>query len=390
LLFARREHSSTTKSSTPRGLGPAAEIFLWSRAGVWLTAIFAYLWFEPKPPPLKRPWDQPELHDVGYAIDIWARWDTQWFVRIAEHGYDVAREAPAFFPLYPALMGALGRVFGGHYVVAGVAVSLAAAFVAFLLLYRLAEEQLGPDGARRAVLYLAVFPMSLFLQAAYSESLFLALAIGAFVLAERGRFGSAGIACGLALLTRSAGIALLPALVLLAWPSRAALARLAVAPLMFVAYPLLLWAWVGDPWAWLDAQERIWHRDLSAAGPLGGIWDALTKWHPSGTEVQHAAMVNLESLAFLVLFVALTVVAWRRLGAPYGLFAALSLVLPLSVPSERWPLLSLPRFGLVVFPFFLALAVLGERPRVHNAIVGISGMLLGVAIVQWVLYQWVA
>src|SRR3712207_8174951 len=43
--------------------------------------------------------------------------------------------------------------------------------------------------------------------------------------------------------------------------------------------------------------------------------------------------------------------------------------------SERWPLLSLPRFGLVVFPFFLALAVLGRTPRVHNAIVGVSAIL---------------
>jgi hypothetical protein len=102
------------------------------------------------------------------------------------------------------------------------------------------------------------------------------------------------------------------------------------------------------------------------------------------------AAVNLEALAFLVLFAALTVVAWRRFGAPYGLFAALSLAIPLSVPSERWPLLSLPRFGLVVFPLFLALAALGGRPRVHVAIVSVSSIMLGVAIVQWSLWQWVA
>jgi hypothetical protein len=100
--------------------------------------------------------------------------------------------------------------------------------------------------------------------------------------------------------------------------------------------------------------------------------------------------VNLEALAFLALFLALTVVVWRRFGAPYGLFAALSLALPLSAPSQRWPLLSLPRFGLVVFPFFLALAALGGRPRIHTAIVTVSSIFLGVAIVQWSLWQWVA
>jgi len=91
-----------------------------------------------------------------------------------------------------------------------------------------------------------------------------------------------------------------------------------------------------------------------------------------------------------VLFAALTAVAWRRFGAPYGLFAALSLALPLSVPSDRWPLLSLPRFGLVVFPFFLALAALGGRPRVHAAVLACSALFLGVAVVQWSLWQWAA
>jgi hypothetical protein len=102
------------------------------------------------------------------------------------------------------------------------------------------------------------------------------------------------------------------------------------------------------------------------------------------------AVLNLEALAFLVLFVVLAAIAWRRFGAPYGLFAALSLAIPLSVPSERWPLLSLPRFGLTIFPLFLALAVLGGRPRAHTAIVAVSSLLLGVSVAQWALWQWVA
>jgi len=102
------------------------------------------------------------------------------------------------------------------------------------------------------------------------------------------------------------------------------------------------------------------------------------------------AAVNLEAFAFLVLLVALTAIAWRRFGAPYGLFAAVSLAIPLSVPSERWPLLSMPRFGIVLFPCFLALATLGGRPRVHTAIIVVSSIMLGVAVTQWALWQWVA
>ena len=378
----------------PRVPNPAPEIFLWSRAAIWIAALLALYWFEPNRHPQADRWDTARLHELGPGVDVWARWDSDFFLRIAEDGYDHA--SAAFFPLYPAVVGVLGRVLLGHYVLAGVLASLAAALAAFVLLYRLAEPRLGADGARRAVLYLAVFPTSLFLQAVYSEALFLALALGAFLLAERRRFLAAGIVAGFALLTRPAGLALLPALALLAWQApdrRRALAALGAAPVLFAAFPLLVWVQVGTPWAFLDAQER-WNRELSPAGPLGGVWEGVRAVHrgetPAGAEPMHAAAVNAQGLVALVLFAALAVVAWRRFGAPYGLFAALSLALPLSVPSDRWPLLSLPRFGLVVFPFFLALAALGGRPRVHAAILSCSALLLGVAVTQWALWQWVA
>jgi hypothetical protein len=298
----------------------------------------------------------------------------------------------------------------GHYVLAGVIVSLGACLAAFTLLYRLALPRLGDDGARRTVLYLAIFPTALFLGAVYSESLFLLAAVASFWFAERGTFLGAGIAAGLAWLTRPLGVALLPALALLAWrrPRKGpALLRLAAAPALFALYPLYLWWEVDDPLAFLRAEET-WSRDVSPLGPLGGIWDGLragwagVRQLSSGSDAtrywsavqdsdpDRVAAINLAQLAFLVLFAVLTVVAWRRFGAPYGLFAAVSLAIPLSVPSERWPLLSVQRFGLVVFPLFMALAVLGSRPRVHTGVVVVSAVLLGVVSAQWALWQWVA
>jgi len=408
----REPRTARRELRLPRAWNPAPEIFLWTRAAIWAAALFSLFVFVPNRHPRAARWDDPSVtHDLGAVTDVWARWDSVWFLRIAEHGYDAATgAASAFYPLYPATVGLLGRVLFGHYVLAGILISLLAAFGSFLLLHRIAEERLGADGARRAVLYLAVFPFALFLQAVYSESLYLLLTLAAFVLAERGRFPAAGAVAGLALLTRPTGVALLPALALLAWRERhraRALASLALAPLLFAAYPLYLWQAEGDTWAFLHAQ-RLWSRHLSPAGPLGGIWDGLRAgWagieqfasgshtHIYWTAVQdtdpiRAATLNLECLAYLVLFAVLTVIAWRRFGAPYGLFAALSLAIPLSVPSERWPLLSLPRFGLTIFPLFLALASLGGRPRAHTAIVAVSSLLLGVSVVQWALWQWVA
>ena len=408
----REPRTARRELRLPPAANPAPEIFLWSRAAIWAAALFALFVFVPNRHPRAARWDDPSLtHDLGAVTDVWARWDSVWFLRIAEHGYSAASgAASAFYPLYPGAVAVLGRALFGHYVLAGILISLAAALGSFLLLHRIAEERLGADGARRAVLYLAFFPFALFLQAVYSESLYLLLTLAAFMLAERRRFLAAGAVTGLALLARPTGVALLPALGLIAWQERdrlRAVGSLAVAPVLFAAYPLYLWQAEGDPWAFLHAQ-RIWSRHLSPAGPLGGIWDGLRAgWagveqlasgshtHVYWTAVQdtdpiRAATINLENLAFLVLFVALTVVAWRRFGAPYGLFAAVSLAVPLSVPSERWPLLSIPRFGLTIFPFFLALAVIGRRPRAHTAILCVSSLLLGVAVVQWALWQWVA
>jgi Mannosyltransferase (PIG-V) len=386
------------------GQRQALDIYLWSRAAIWVAAIFAFFFFEPNRHPNAARWDTPRLHDLGYFTDIWARWDSDFFLRIAQNGYNDA--SAAFHPLYPALIAALGRLFFGHYILAGLVISLLCCLGSFVLLHRLALERLGVDGARHSVLYLAVFPMALFLQAVYSESLFLLLVLTAFAFAERNRFAGAGLVAGLAILTRAAGLALLPALFLMAWRHRErprALAGIALAVPVAAIYPLVLWQQVGDPWAFTSAQDR-WHRHVSRAGPLGGIWDGLVAgWrgleqfvvghgtHVAGANPMHAAAENVQAAAFLILFLALTVVAWRRFGAPYGLFSAVSLAIPLTYPSSRWPLLSLPRFGLVIFPLFLALAaVTAGRPRLHTAVVACSALFLGVAVVQWALWQWVA
>ena len=371
---------------------PVLSIFLWSRLALWVAAVLALLAFVPDRHPQADRWDSPRLHELGYGIDVWARWDSHWYLRIAVDGYaEAPSSTPAFFPLYPGLVAGLGRLLAGHYVLAGVLLSLAACLVAFVLLHRLALERLGADGACRAVLYLAIFPTALFLGAVYSESLYLALALAAFLLAERGRFLGAGAAAGLAMLTRPVGIALLPALVLLAWRSperRRALLGVAASLPLAAVYPLLLGLWIGEPLAPLRAQEGIWERTLSWAGPLGGLWDgagALADTDPARTFA-----LNVQQLAFTVLFLALATLAWRRFGAPYGVFALVSIAIPLSFPAERFPLLSMSRFGLVVFPLVLALATLGARQRVHEAIVAVSALLLGVAVVQWALWQWVA
>jgi hypothetical protein len=363
-----------------RSAAPALRLFLWSRAAVWLFAVAVLVLFEGSLNARRGVWDSARLHDMGRAVDVWARWDSDWFLRIAENGYSWPSSTPAFFPLYPLLVAGLGRLLLGHYVLAGVIISLAAGAAAFALLYRLTLDRLGEEDARRTVLFLALAPTSLFFGAVYSESLFLLLAVLAFVLGERGRFAGAGAAAGLALLTRSAGVALLPALVVLAWkrPHRTrSLASLLVAPLLFALYPVVLAVWIGRPLAFFDAQKVVWERRLSPAGPFGGVVAA----------VQHREVLDL-AVAFAV--VVLGVIAWRRIGAAYGLYSLTSVAMPLSFVSEKIPLWSMQRFAVVVFPAFMALATLARSRRATVVTAAILGAWLCVYVVRWALWYWVA
>jgi hypothetical protein len=363
-----------------RSVTPALRIFLWSRAAIWLLAVVAVAGFESRLNPGRGEWDSARLHDLGAAIDVWARWDSDWFLRIAHNGYSWPSSTPAFFPLYPFLVAGLGWAFAGHTVLAGVVVSLVAGAAAFALLYRLTCARLGADAALRTVVFLALAPTSLFFGAVYSESLFLLLAVATFLAAERGRFWRAGAAAGLALLTRSAGVALLPGLVVLAWRApdrRRALAGVAVAPAIFALYPLLLAVWIGRPLAFVDAQKVVWERRLSPAGPLGGLVAAL----------QHHEVLDL---AVAVALVALGVVAWRRIGAAYGLYTLVSVAIPLTFVSDKVPLWSMQRFAVVVFPAFMALATLARTRRATIATATVLGAWLAADVVRWALWYWVA
>jgi hypothetical protein len=334
--------------------------------------------------------DKPVLHQ-------WVQWDAEWFNDIARGGY-YKPGTPAFYPLYPGFERALGTVFGGNVRVGGVVVSVLATLVCLGLLYRLAAGRFDSSTAVRATLYLALFPYALFLQVAYSESLFLCFAIGAFLAAERGRYWISGTLVGLAFLTRPISIALLIAVVVLALERRrfadGARAVAAATPIALL-YPLLLAQQGHSPFAFLHVED-LWERRTSAYGPLGGAFEGLKAgwaailqltfgpdkpyWNPYHPYPE--ALINLSNLVALCVVGALTLLVFWRLGLAYGLFCAVALAIPLSIPSESRPLLSIGRFGLVLFPGFIALASLQLSARFHAALYAISGALL-IGVVYW-------
>ena len=98
-------------------------------------------------------------------------------------------------------------------------------------------------------------------------------------------------------------------------------------------------------------------------------------WHTTDNfSERYYLAVNIEDLLYVVPFVALLPLIWRRVGKPYAVFTAVALAVPMAWPASTgdFPLFSMPRFTILAFPGFIAAAVLGERPWVHTTIVAAS------------------
>jgi hypothetical protein len=335
-----------------------------------------------------------------------AAWDSVWYLAIADGGYADPQRA-AFFPLYPLLVRGGGWLVGSS-LVAGALVSAACFMVALVVLHELTRLELGAGAARWTVLALAWSPMSFFFSAVYSEALFLAVSVGALLAARRERWWLAGTLCALGAATRSAGVVLVVPLALMMLEQRPrardALA-LALVPAGLGAYMAGLALAGHDAFAPFHAQD-VWFRTF--AGPFGGVWDGLVAgWQgarqllsgqrehvyftASGGDPFLAARMNLMLLAALALAVPALVGAFRRLPLAYAAYALAALALPLSYPVGPQPLMSLPRFELVLFPLWMWWGWwLSRHPRAQRPALAVSGVLLVVFAAQFATFHWVA
>jgi hypothetical protein len=446
-------------------------LVLWSsRLLVWIAGSGAVVAFGFGP--VRHVFDPPGVtRGFGRLGDVLAapvaRWDAAWYLVIAHYGYRPqfgAFTAPrdAFFPLYPLGVRALSD--GGLApVIAGVGLSIAAFMAALYGLHRLTALEVvrlrggapaildGREVARVVVLLTAFAPMAFYFSAIYSESLYLALSVGLFLCARRGRWAGAAMLGALASATRSTGVILILPLFMLylygprddrepdrakGWRSDAlagarplaARARvmfvgsmgalqprhrlrrdalwLVLVPLGLLLYMAHLALAGGDPLAPFHA-EAVWKRHF--AGPYGGVWDgakaafaglrqllSLQRRHlyypVAGGNPFIDAGHNLLLFAFLLLTIPMLVGVLRLLPLAYGAYVLAALALPLSYPVAPQPLMSLPRFLLVLFPLNMWLAVtLASRPRVlTRAVLVISGLAMAFFVGEFSTWHWVA
>ena len=368
---------------------------------IWAVIVLAFV---PLPTEINervRPFlGEPQLNEgiSGRLLGPWQRFDTMHYLRIAHQGYENTADS-VFPPLYPLGMRVVGFFFAGflsageRHLLAGIILSNLACIGLFILLYRVTAAEVDEPAARRAVLFLAVFPTSFYLLAGYTESIFILLALGSFWLARHGRVWRAGLLGFLASMTRLTGWILVVPLAFEYY--RRLDRRMAARPfplsthsLAILLPPLGLLAFLGI-------------RQLLGLPPIGQIYENFwlqTTGFP-GSDLLTAVHKMLDGKARFVLYfdffctfflLATTVLAFRRLGPTYGLYSAMLLVFMLLPTSAQKPLFSFSRYALAFFPTFMILGVAGKNPWLHRLIFYLSVALLLYLSGQFFVWGWVA
>lgn len=302
------------------------------------------------------------------ALWTWKRWDALHYVNLAELGYtgyveDGKHLFLVFFPLYPWLMRLVSAI-TGNTMAAGLLISFLTYAGGCVYLYRLAAWELGEGAARRAVLFLSIFPYAFFFGGIMTEGLFLFTTAAGLWYIRRHRWWLAGVFGVLAAMTRMHGILLIGAAAAELVEDRGRfdwreigrrLPALLLPVLGTLVYLALNWQVGGDPFAFTVMQEH-WSQ--------GFCWISDTLWYVLNNALSYPTQAVryqlwLPTILLFPIFFALVLYARKKFRSMYVLYGFVYLVLNYSL---SW-LLSAGRYLSCGLPFFLFAAALTENRR---------------------------
>ena len=310
--------------------------------------------------------------DLG-VLEIWNRWDAIHYLHVAEFGYSSSSVFKAwFYPLFPWCTRAVAWLSGGNYLASAFAVSGLATVAAVVLLRRIVQLDYPEEVARRAVWFFLIFPTAYFLHIGYTESLFLAFALGSILAARLERWWLAGVLGALCWMTRATGIVLVPTLAIEAAHQFVRIKRwrwqwlwVGVVPLGFGVYLLLNWKVAGDPFAFLRMRKGLFA--MSFSWPWVGIHEAIGSLRRPPNQ---AEMVGAQELYFTALGLFCMIVSWIKLRPLHAMWITGNWLLVTCVSFIE----SAPRYALTLYPIFILFALLAKN-RFWNGVITVWSLL---------------
>ncbi|MDE3090855.1 MAG: glycosyltransferase family 39 protein, partial [Chloroflexota bacterium] len=287
--------------------------------------------------------------ETNPLLSVWQRFDANWYVAIAERGYGSISGDVHFPPLYPALIRVVGSLMGDYFFAAFL-ISNLATIAMLVVLYQVVRDCFDASVATRAVAFLLIFPTAFFFFSAYTESLFLLVALLALRSMQKHQWLRSGFWVFCAILIRLQGIALFVPLAYTLWTARPIDQKLTrVVSLALPAGAMVLYLFiraVGGDAAVIPTSE------LSLFARLVPPWENYVyalQTFASG----HFTAADILNFVITTLFLVFLVVGWRKLPIVYGLFAVTSVIVLTMRLVDTQPLNSMSRYALTLFPIFI-------------------------------------
>lgn len=322
----------------------------------------------------------------GKWLSMWQRFDANWYISLADHGYGTIAGDDHFPPLFPLLIRILKPIFGNAFL-AGLFVSHTATLFALKYLYELFTHWGGFAIGKQALIFFMIYPTFFFFFSAYSEPLFIVTALLAFRAMQSRRWAWAGFWTFCAILTRLQGAALLLSMLYLIWKDHPVLQKsehwmgLIVAGFGGLVYLYLRSMQITD--GAVPFVEAEWHARLVPP------WE--TYWYAIQTIFSGKSTFIDELNWFVVtLFLILLVWGWKKIPLEYNVYTALSIFIILIRIVETQPLISMSRYSLTLFPSFYALSLAGMNPWLRRVIIYGSLLLNLYLSGQFFIWGWVA
>jgi hypothetical protein len=315
---------------------------------LWLVVVYGFTFLSSSPDFFDYSYQATSMVKEGLpVVRHLLNFDGGHYQNISSFGY-IKKFQTAFFPLYPLTTRLVSFVVQSH-LVSALIISLVFSYLSVLIIAKLFKKP-------KQALTLIFFPLSFFLLAGYTESLFLFLSLLSWYFFKQKKYLFSGAVGFFASLSRFYGSLLFPSLLLeyfLNLPKNKRLKLIYYKPLIpLMLIPLGLGTYMAylqlayqDPLSFVHALS-LWNKSKIILPPqtIYRYLKILTTVSP--TIIQY--WVALLELSSLFLGIWATYILYKQKQFSYSFYVFLGSI----IPSFTGTLQSLPRYLLVLFPIY--------------------------------------